>query len=290
MNNLKKWAFLALTTIALISCTDKEDVANPTFSIKLDHSAKIGDVLYDGNGNGFTLTKLKYFVTDIVLTKSNGEKVAVDNEIGATIIDLASVTDQNDAIVYNDIVGVEKGNYTSVSFKIGVDEEIYSQGEDAQGKLLELATANANDMLWSWTTGYIFLKIEGELTGTTGTNDDSDDHSDDHVHTATINKPSSINHNGTDHELEGTAFLRHVGNTGTGDTRTDRVQEVEINFNGEEAVIGNVDSSIHLKVDVAKFLAGTNAIDVVTEPGGMTTSSDEIADNLTDVFSFDHKH
>lgn len=287
MKNLKSYILLAVTAILLISCTEKEDISNATFSIKLDHNANIGDVLYDGAGNGFTLSKLTYFVTDIVLQKSNGDKVAVDNEIGATIIDLENAA-EGGAIVYNDILGVEKGNYTSVSFKIGVSEDIFSEGEEAQGRILTLANENGGDMIWSWTTGYIFAKIEGELTGTTGVNGEEDDDHTDHTHK--LFKTTSTNHNGTDHDLEGTAFMRHVGNTGAGDSRTDRVRTITLDFNGQEVVVGNVDSSIHLKVDVAKFLDATEKIDVATDPNAMTESTTEIADNLEDVFSFDHKH
>lgn len=286
MKTLKSYILLAVAAILLISCTEKEDITNPTFSIKLDHSANIGDVLYDGAGNGFTLTKLTYFVTDIVLHKSNGDQVAIDNEIGATIVDLEDAA-EGGAIVYNDILGVQKGNYTSVSFKIGVSEEIFSEGEEAQGRILTLANENGGDMIWSWTTGYIFTKIEGELTGTTGVNGEDDHNGHDHK----IFKTTSTNHNGVDHGLEGTAFMRHVGNKGTGENRTDRVRTITLDFNGQEVVVGNVDSSIHLKVDVAKFLDGTEKIDIVaTDPNAMTASTTEIADNLEDVFSFNHKH
>ncbi|ANW95930.1 hypothetical protein AXE80_06390 [Wenyingzhuangia fucanilytica] len=287
MKTFKKLALLALTTITLISCSKKEDIENPTFSIKLDHTANIGDVLYDGAGNGYILNKLKYFVTDIELHKSNGEKVVIDNEVGATIIDLENAV-EGGAIVYNDIVGVEKGAYTSVSFKIGVSDEIFNQGEEAQGRILELANENGGDMIWSWTTGYIFAKIEGELTGTTGSNSEDDGHGD-HAHKTT--STYKVAHNGVDHDIEGTAFMRHVANSGSDDTRTDRVRTITLDFNGQEVVVGNVDSSIHLKVDVAKFLDGSEKIDIVaTDPGAMTASTTEIADNLEDVFSFDHKH
>lgn len=283
MKKFKSITLGILASLFIMSCESDDSTETGNLTIKLDHNASIGDNLTDGADNSFTLTKLRYIVTDITLIDENDNETVLSNDTAATMVDLSDATD---GIVYKELTDVPQTTISGLKFKIGVSEEIHSAGEEEQGVLYDLALeteADDTNMFWSWALGYIYLKFEGEYSATTS-HDDSDttdisDDSHDHVHTAINTSVEEL-----------TPFQTHIGNTGSGDTRTDRVMEVEIDFHGENVTYDGSEASIHLAIDVEKMLTAATSIDVTTYVN-IHTFSDAISENVeAGVFSYSHQH
>ncbi|WP_419802837.1 MbnP family protein [Mucilaginibacter sp.] len=101
------------------------------------------------NGDAFRLTTFKYYISNINLIKKDGGKTAIpDSYFLVNAADSATLDQQ--------ISGIPEGKYTGISFTIGVDSVRNFAG--AQTGALD----PAKGMFWSWNSGYIFLKLEGE--------------------------------------------------------------------------------------------------------------------------------
>lgn len=100
------------------------------------------------NNDTFTVSVLKYYISNIVLTKvGGGTYVETESYHLIDASDLASC----DITLSN----VPFGDYDGISFMIGVDSARNCSG--AQTGALD----PANGMFWSWSTGYIQAKLEG---------------------------------------------------------------------------------------------------------------------------------
>jgi hypothetical protein len=101
-------------------------------------------------GNKYTVDILKYYVTNIVLEKDNGALFYAKNY---NLIDL-NETLQNTISLKN----VPTGEYTKLRFILGVDSARNTSG--LQDGYLDPSYG----MIWTWNTGYIFFKHEGNFT------------------------------------------------------------------------------------------------------------------------------
>ena len=107
-------------------------------------------------GETFTVSTLEYYVTNIKLTKSDGTVYAAPNSY--FLVDQSKPATQHLALT-----GVPAGTYTGLSFVLGVD----STTTKADPLQLTGALNPANNMYWSWNTGHIFMKMEGQVTSVT---------------------------------------------------------------------------------------------------------------------------
>lgn len=158
-------ALFLIGAITLSSCKkdpDEEETPTPTTpaattgSIAIHIENMAGDSILEFNtesyvtaGNDtFTVSAFKYYISNIVLTKSGGGTyVETESYHLINAADLASC----EFILPN----VPFGDYTGISFMIGVDSVRNVSG--AQTGALD----PANGMFWSWSTGYIQAKLEG---------------------------------------------------------------------------------------------------------------------------------
>jgi hypothetical protein len=107
------------------------------------------------SGETFTVSTFEYYLSNIVLTKSDGTTYAAPNEYH--LINTAKPASSSFTIS-----NVPAGNYTGVSFLVGVDST--TTKSDPLTLTGDLNPANA--MHWAWNTGHIFLKLEGTVTST----------------------------------------------------------------------------------------------------------------------------
>lgn len=77
------------------------------------------------------------------------------------------VNEANDASTLITIPNIPAGDYKSVKFGIGVDQEQFNAGANGQGTMW--TDAQALGMTWSWAAGYKFVKFEGTVTTDTQT-------------------------------------------------------------------------------------------------------------------------
>jgi hypothetical protein len=95
----------------------------------------------------FSVTKFKYYISNIVLSRKDGKPVTYKNYF---LID-EEKPDSKKVVLEN----IPSGEYLSVSFNVGVDSIDNCSG--AQSGALD----PINGMFWTWNTGYIFMKLEG---------------------------------------------------------------------------------------------------------------------------------
>lgn len=108
------------------------------------------------NGDTFSISKFKYIISNIKIKKANGTYWMPSESY--YLINQEEVASQK-----FEITGVPLGEYTNLEFSIGVDNVRNHTG--AQSGALD----PANDMFWTWNTGYIFTKLEGHFIKTDGT-------------------------------------------------------------------------------------------------------------------------
>jgi len=116
---------------------------NGNLVLKFVHIANGKIVHHNGmfttpNGEPYTISKLKYYVSNVELGKSFQHTHLV-NAFGADSIEMK----------------VPPGNYRQLSFLLGVDSLLNCSG--AQDGALD----PLNDMFWTWNSGYVMFKLEG---------------------------------------------------------------------------------------------------------------------------------
>jgi hypothetical protein len=158
-------AFLLLPLIVLVSSCNKDDQQEAgTGTTVTTGSAKIifsnmagasplnvaGDSVYtNSSGEPFTVTALRYYVSNFSFIKNDGSEVIMPADY--YLIDQSGKTG-----IKRTISGIPAGTYKGVKFLIGVDSAKTVQG--AQTGDLD----PTNGMVWDWNTGYIFVKLEGK--------------------------------------------------------------------------------------------------------------------------------
>jgi hypothetical protein len=111
----------------------------------------------NANGDSFTVSKFKYYVSNIVLKNSDGS-MFLEKESYHLI-------DNNKGGKYSLVIdSVPLGTYNAVNFVLGVDSLRNTSG--AQTGALDPAFG----MFWSWNQGYIFLMMEGNSPNSTAFN------------------------------------------------------------------------------------------------------------------------
>ncbi len=154
-----KIILLILVTTSLFSCIKKDDPVPPSASLssaKLTFENFVGtkplvlntEWYTNANGDSFKVSTYKYYITNIKLTKADGS-VYTETESYHLINEADASTK------FFTMGNIPEGNYTSISFLIGVDSTRNTSG--AQTGALD----PINGMFWTWNSGYIMAKFEG---------------------------------------------------------------------------------------------------------------------------------
>jgi len=149
---------LLLAVAVLAGCGKKtvEPDAPTTGSFALELESVVGTapltlnvpVYSKADGQTFTVSKFKYLVSNVKLSRADGTAYAVPD--GYYLIDAAKPTSAH--IV---IDKVPLGDYTGLSFMVGVDAA-HNNATFQAGDL-----NRANDLYWEWSQEYVFLKMAG---------------------------------------------------------------------------------------------------------------------------------
>ncbi len=194
------------------------------------------------SGEQIRFTTLKYYVSNIQLHKTDGTIWKQPESYH-----LIKVSDRPNEIPEIYLPDVPEGDYDAISFLIGVDSLRNVSGAQ------EGALDPAEIMFWSWNTGYIFIKAEGE---------------------------SNMSVNGL--------FNYHVG----GFTQPySSIQPMYFDFQGDKLEIREDDfPSVHLVCRVDNFWDNgvtTENTPAVHTPGETAAA---VAENFAGGFRFDHIH
>ena len=248
---MKKITLIILIALCGIACNDDDDnqataegIVNLEFKNSIDNNPiALNSTSYTNQSNeNYTISELKYIISKITLIKSNGEQYAYPVEKSYFLI--------NEEVASSKIVKLAEipaGEYTRIKFGFGVDQSNYP----LNGVANFIPTAEENDMLWSWSAGYKFLKFEGSYTPQGGVTAD---------------------------------FLLHVGSHGT---TLDNYKEITLDLTNTITVGSETTSTINITADIAKIFDSTNThslqdkSDIQVDP----VNAPKIAENVQTMFT-----
>lgn len=242
-------------TVIFTSCDKENSTTEPTptvekksgnFTLHFDNKVGNADVVLNStwytnqNGDSFQLSMLNYYISNIVFTSKDGSKHTEAESYHL-------IEQSKDASHKFTISNVPPGDYSSITMVIGVDSLRNVSG--AQTGALD----PINGMFWSWNTGYIMAKMEG-------------------------NSPKSPNGK----------IKYHVGGF-KGDNNV--LKTVTLEFPHHETINGNT-IELHIKADISKWFYGTKQVAIadiydIHMPGAAAKS---IAGNYSQMFSIEHEH
>lgn len=145
-----------LLTSLLLACTEESTppVQTGNLSLRFDHVVGEAPLQLNGPpyttpaGETFTVSQFAYYVSNIRLRRADGTEFAPADRYYL-------VREDEPDSKHLTLAGVPAGRYTALSFVIGVDSARNCSG--AQTGALD----PVHGMFWSWNTGYIFLRLEG---------------------------------------------------------------------------------------------------------------------------------
>jgi hypothetical protein len=151
------WVSLILIAFIAGGCKRNSDAlpgTPTTVNLQFSHVISgspfvLGNTYANDFGESFTATKYKYYISKIRLENTlNGNHAAINENY--FLVDEALSSSKN--INFN----TTTGSYNAVSFLMGVDSIRNVSG--AQTDALD----PANGMFWTWNSGYIMAKFEGQ--------------------------------------------------------------------------------------------------------------------------------
>lgn len=257
-------AFVLLFTFQ--SCNkDKKSDFDPNEKGKLvlhfDNRAGAADLVLNTTtytnalGQDFNISLFQYYISNIVLLNSDGSKYTVPQNNSYFLIKESNAATAE--VVLNDI---PEGNYSGVSFVIGVDSTRNTLPVGDRTGVLD-PTAGGQGMYWSWNSGYIFVKMEG--------NYDS----------ASVQRP----------------YKYHIGGFGGYSSVTiNNIKTATLSFGSKNAEVRKAKTAgpeVHFYVDALKVLNGTTNVDFMTNPVVMFSPySVNISKNYEGMITVDHVH
>ncbi len=254
--------FIPLVTMSFSCKKDTVPQYNATIktplSIEFDNiiggsDLQLGTASYsNANNEQFKVTMLKYFVSNIVLTKTDGTKYTVPQDSCYFLID------ESKAATLSSIINIPEGEYAKLDFVLGVDSLRNTKDLSQRTGKLD-PTGDAAGMYWSWNSGYIFFKMEG---------------------TAVVSP--QVNN----------VFQYHIGLFGgyTAPTLNNLKNiSIDLTARGIAKVKTGKTPNIHLLVDAMKMFNGSTNISIATNSVVMASAlSAKVADNYANMFQHDH--
>lgn len=278
---------LALLFLTVTACDDEEDpmtadqlgtmeiefenVIGPQDNQRSFALKDVGSVEYpyqNGMGQEFNITHLKYYISEVALTGPDGERYEETMSVSATEATGYHLIDASDpGSMTFALTDVPAGRYNKISFLMGVDSTGVLEG--AAGGSLDPATSG---MFWSWNSGYVAMKIEGQSPASPGG-----------ARGNTIeagNAHGIVYHIGGWKDIPGTPFVYNN-------------QRVELDFDTNARVTKDLSPTAHLEFDVAGIFTGdATMLDFETGSVSVHRPSDAapLAKNAGAAFRYDHVH
>ncbi|GAA4363107.1 hypothetical protein GCM10023185_31580 [Hymenobacter saemangeumensis] len=162
--NLHKLNCFLLLLLAACTATKPEDAPAPEpstapLAVTVENLVGTAPLTLDTRtysspaGESFTVSTFNYYLSNFKLQRADGSEYVVPESYFLVKEERpGSGRPDGKRFVLPDI---PVGEYTGISFLIGVDEERNSAGAQSG------ALSPSNGMFWSWAQGYIFLMMEG---------------------------------------------------------------------------------------------------------------------------------
>lgn len=285
MNNImitkeKIWKTVLLLSLMLsiTACSKNEDPA-PEFqetnlaplSVEFDNIVgertltfnNTGSPYKNAAGEAFTVSRVQYFISNIKVTTEAGKTYTVNQDSSYFLIR------GDDKATRFAKVNVPEGDYTNLTFTLGVDSLRSTMPVDKRTGVLDPAAGGGMEdggMYWGWNSGYIFFKFEGN---------------------------SNVISDNTSGDPTGKKQMKyHIGFFGGYNAPTlnnIKVITVDLRTAGIARVRKDRQSNIHLFVDVMKVFNGKNSFKIAEHPNVMFDDfTAKIAANFPEMFRHDH--
>lgn len=161
---MKKYYLALFLSIFIFACSEDDDIDIITQKVNLNVEIKHyfndkmiefdTDTYINEFGNELSVSKLRYLISDITLTKKDGSIIEFENQY--VYIDPSRNRDTFT------LFGVDVGDYTNITYNIGVDSTTNHSDPtlfDADHPLSLIV----HNLHWGWIDGYIFFSVEGNL-------------------------------------------------------------------------------------------------------------------------------
>ncbi|MFN8249842.1 MAG: MbnP family protein [Ferruginibacter sp.] len=261
--NTKNFLYISLFTALFATSCKKDDAPAYDSNVKADLSVEFDNVVgaadlalntgsyTNAAGESFTVTKLKYYVSNFVLTRTDGTVYTVPQK------DCYFLVDESDESTHEPILSVPEGEYATISFLVGVDSLRSTMDISQRTGNLDPAGV-ASDMYWTWNSGYIFFKMEGTSPAST---------------------------------MMGEYMYHIGGFGGMTSSTINNIKKVTLDLTarGVPQVKSGKSTNIHLMVDVLKMFNGSSNVSIAANPMVMFDPySTTIANNYSAMFRHDH--
>ncbi len=138
--------------VCLVSFNDKKNSVSSRIKISFINTVKQGRIVLNDSmytnpfGEKYTITKLRYYVTNVSLNNGSNSFSEYDSY---------HLIDESKEESQNFILDIPAGNYNSLQFLLGVDS-LHNVSGAQTGDL-----DPTKDMFWTWNSGYVMAKMEG---------------------------------------------------------------------------------------------------------------------------------
>jgi hypothetical protein len=263
--------FIITTTIILLafqSCKKEgnndsfNDGTKATLSIEFDNimgeqNLQLNTGTYtNGSGETFSVGLLQYFISNISVKKADGAVYTVPQDSSYFLIK------ESDPTTRFAKVKVPEGEYSSVTFVLGVDSLRNTMDISKRTGALDPSGDMENGMYWGWNSGYIFFKMEG------------------------TSPQAPVDPTGQN------KFRYHIGGFGGYSAPTiNNIRSITIDLSagGVAKARAGRESNVHLMVDISKVFNGSTPVSIAANSTVMFSAySVNIANNYTAMFRHDH--
>ncbi len=263
-----KRLFIFISALTALSSCKKDTVAEYLPTDKGELEIEFDNVVGGSNlqlntgvytnaaGESFSVNLLDYYISNIRLKKDDGSEYVVPKNSSYFLI---KEEDPSQMITLDD---VPAGNYTGITFTLGVDSSKCAAPLAERTGVLDPAGAGAG-MYWTWNSGYIFVKLEG--TSAVATTADK-------------------------------KFRYHIGGFGGYSSPTiNNIKTITLNAGaGASAKVRQNKPEaphIHIMADIAKVMNGSTNVSIAANTTVMFMPySVNIANNYAGMFNIDHIH
>lgn len=259
---MKRISFYILSIVIFFASCKKDDTSlyNPNvkadLSVEFDNIAGSSDLQLNtgtytnASGETFKVTKLKYYVSNFILTKTDGTVYTVPQNESYFLID------ESDGTEHAPVLKVPEGEYKTLSFVLGVDSLRSTKDISERTGVLD-PTAAGGDMYWGWNSGYIFFKIEG---------------------TSSASMMGDFMYH-----------IGGFGGYTSPTINNIKTITLDLTARGIPQVKQGKETNIHLMVDILKVFNGSPNLSIAANPMVMFDPySTNIANNYTAMFRHDH--
>lgn len=260
-----KFAFAALLCVTISACSSDDDnnTENLTgetgeLTLKFDNSVGDQDFIFGtnynkSNGESFKLDNVKYIISNVRVKDAEGNTFMYPTEDNVFIVDEADGNNAGEILI--NLENIDAANYTEITFGVGIDQERFALGAEGQGDFLDMASEEG--MMWSWASGYKFIRLDGTFSSATVTDE-----------------PLNL----------------HMGSVGTS---LDNYREVTLTFPNTVLVRENKSPEIHIVADLAKVFDGETSVNFADGYDQVHTDTVEtpiISANVSGMFMVHHVH